>query len=300
MYQTLFLIGNGFDKAHGLSTGYNDFRDYVEERDYQSVYDFVTYECMAKDEDWNQLEQDLGNFMPEGVISSYEDEITYGYDENYSAMPNMIHALSDEITWIADCFRPVFYEWINQVDISTQVNNNFKFLITSTNSCFLTFNYTKVLEKVYQVSPTRICHIHGNIDDENSIILGHGDDWSCKHLEETPLSEYEYLKNHGSMNEIYEITELEDSIRNSLRKDVVKCYSYHQNFFEKLSHIKKVFSFGFSYNDIDLFYIKRIIEQAQDNVQWYLDDYDEQKNKYFERQIRKCGFRGCFGRFSIK
>ena len=31
-----------------------------------------------------------------------------------------------------------------------------------------------------------------------------------------------------------------------------------------------------------------------------LDDYDEQKNKYFERQIRKCGFRGCFGRFSIK
>ena len=40
MYQTLFLIGNGFDKVHGLPTGYNDFRDYVEERDYQSVYDF--------------------------------------------------------------------------------------------------------------------------------------------------------------------------------------------------------------------------------------------------------------------
>lgn len=300
MYQTLFLIGNGFDKAHGLPTGYGDFRDYVEECDYQSVYDFVTYECMAKGEDWNQLEQDLGNFMPEGVISSYEDEITNGYDENYSAMPNMVHALSDKIAWISECFRLVFYEWINQVDISTQVNINFKSLITSTNGCFLTFNYTKVLEKIYQISPTRICHIHGSIDDKNSIILGHGDDWSCKHLEETPLSEYEHLKNHGSMNEIYEITELEDSIRNSLRKDVVKCYLYHQNFFENLSHIKKVFSFGFSYNDIDLFYIKRIIEQAKDDVQWYLDDYDEQKNKYFERQIRKCGFRGCFGRFSIK
>lgn len=48
-------------------------------------------------------------------------------------------------------------------------------------------------------------------------------------------------------------------------------------FFENLSHIKKVFSFGFSYNDIDLFYIKRIIEQAKDDAQWYLDDYDEQK-----------------------
>lgn len=56
MYQTLFLIGNGFDKAHGLPTGYGDFRDYVEECDYQSVYDFVTDECMAKGEDWNQLE----------------------------------------------------------------------------------------------------------------------------------------------------------------------------------------------------------------------------------------------------
>lgn len=110
MYQTLFLIGNGFDKAHGLPTGYNDFRDYVKECDYQSVYDFVTDECMAAGEDWNQLEQDLGNFMPERVISSYEDEITNGYDENYSAMPNMIHDLSDEITWISECFRPVFYE----------------------------------------------------------------------------------------------------------------------------------------------------------------------------------------------
>lgn len=148
MYQTLFLIGNGFDKAHGLPTGYGDFRDYVEECDYQSVYDFVTYGCMAKGEDWNQLEQDLGNFMPEGVISSYEDEITNGYDENYSAMPNMVHALSDKIAWISECFRPVFYEWINQVDIRTQVNNNFRSLITSTNSCFLTFNYTKVLEKI--------------------------------------------------------------------------------------------------------------------------------------------------------
>lgn len=53
MYQTLFLIGNGFDKAHGLPTGYNDFRDYVKECDYQSVYDFVTDECMAAGEDWN-------------------------------------------------------------------------------------------------------------------------------------------------------------------------------------------------------------------------------------------------------
>ena len=43
MYQTLFIIGNGFDQAHGLRTGYNDFKNYVEEHDYQDVYGFVAF-----------------------------------------------------------------------------------------------------------------------------------------------------------------------------------------------------------------------------------------------------------------
>ena len=29
---TLYVIGNGFDKAHGIPSGYDDFRDWLELR----------------------------------------------------------------------------------------------------------------------------------------------------------------------------------------------------------------------------------------------------------------------------
>jgi len=43
----LFVIGNGFDRAHGLNTSYFDFRYYLEEQDWEyltcieRMYNFV-------------------------------------------------------------------------------------------------------------------------------------------------------------------------------------------------------------------------------------------------------------------
>ena len=36
----LFIIGNGFDLAHDLKTGYWDFRDYLEKTDEDFLYEF--------------------------------------------------------------------------------------------------------------------------------------------------------------------------------------------------------------------------------------------------------------------
>jgi hypothetical protein len=45
-------------------------------------------------------------------------------------------------------------------------------------SLFLNFNYTRTLEKLYNIAPDKVLHIHGNVlySDINDILFGHGDD----------------------------------------------------------------------------------------------------------------------------
>lgn len=38
----------------------------------------------------------------------------------------------------------------------------------------LTFNNTKNLEDIYEIDAKRVCHIHGVIDDKDSMVFGHG------------------------------------------------------------------------------------------------------------------------------
>ncbi|MBO4594898.1 MAG: hypothetical protein J5697_04280 [Clostridia bacterium] len=41
------------------------------------------------------------------------------------------------------------------------------------NDLFLTFNYTKTLEKIYSINESSVCHIHGTVNQD--IYFGHGD-----------------------------------------------------------------------------------------------------------------------------
>ena len=82
MSKSLYIIGNGFDRAHGLKTSYWDFRTYLEENHwefllaFEKLYDFEPfdeadpytaknakklYEDRLQQELWSQLEENIGH-----------------------------------------------------------------------------------------------------------------------------------------------------------------------------------------------------------------------------------------------
>lgn len=76
-----FVIGNGFDRHHGMPTGFNNFRDYV------YVYDRCTYEFITKiiknsnphfdSDDWNEIETELTNVNNEDYDDILDKAIAY-------------------------------------------------------------------------------------------------------------------------------------------------------------------------------------------------------------------------------
>ena len=78
-------------------------------------------------------------------------------------------------------------DWISDLDID-DIEPQLSANIISPNNFYITFNYTRTLEDVYDIPDEQICHIHGSVDDFGELIVGHGDKSSFKR---PPLYSYE-------------------------------------------------------------------------------------------------------------
>jgi len=143
---------------------------------------------------------------------------------------------------------------------------------------FFTFNYTQTLERIYGISESNICHIHGNVDSGN-LILGHG-------------------------REVFDtdVTNPVSTAYNINKKPVNQCIENNRLFFEKLSGVANIYSYGFSFGDVDMPYIKKICQSIRDttNVTWHFNSFRIEENRTeYETQVRKAGFNGKFDVFHI-
>lgn len=133
--------------------------------------------------------------------------------------------------------RKLISDWIESVDISnTKKKMDFLNLISSIDTFFLNFNYTKVLEDVYKLE--NVCHIHGTLD--TSIIIGHG--------EKQKTVENPYIGTH------YELEELHFALRKNV-DTIINGVS----FFSEISNVSEIYSYGFSFSKVDLEYIKKFV-----------------------------------------
>ena len=67
------------------------------------------------------------------------------------------------------------------------------------------------------------------------------------------------------------------------------------------TNVEKVFSYGFSYGDVDMPYMKEICKHLGNKAIWSFNNYDsEEKISVFEDKLRKAGFSGSFDRFEVK
>ena len=307
--RSLFIIGNGFDLSHGLDTSYENFHKYlnimypnVRTNAYESG--FASYANdqkfpLANNENvgfieqvlseaeggkWSDLEYAMGHIHFRNSILNYYDGLNTEEWEMYFYGENVIFLMYPILQ------IPIYFsEWIATIDVQKATpKKDFIKLINKENDFFLSFNYTKTLEHIYGIE--NICHIHGAYENhgaEEELIFGHGNDY-----------------NHNSDYMDYRGVEVFfEEMHERLRKDTDKALKKHGAFFNTLSpSISKIFSYGFSFSEVDEVYIYEICKQlCTKKVIWYLNDYDDIDTRLiFRNIITKCGFNGSFDTYSIK
>lgn len=301
---SLFIIGNGFDLAHGMPTKYSDFRDFIlyyypkakvnrdlpidlddylfMEDDDMSAELLVYAMDHAIGETWSAFEEALHriNFnekIPKRIHLENETE-----EEDHEGAKGYLLYVQPLISLFIDStelWEKFFQAWITAVEyaIDNKIyspRETIKSLIKTDSFRFFSFNYTGTLEKLYGIK--KVVHIHNRVGEK--LIFGHGEDESMY---------------NGEIMASF----LDDMIQ-SFKKDTDKQIKKNKRFFQKLNDsVNKVYSYGFSYSSVDMVYIKNIISRISKDSIWYFTEFEAQNTEELQRRkniLRENGFEGDF------
>lgn len=256
MSKALYIIGNGFDKAHGLKTSYWDFRTYLESTHWEflqaleKLYSFeplddldpyvpegakLRWEKMLQGELWSRLEDNMGH--PNiAQMENFSDCIVNDLDldsGNVGIRDTLDEYWRREYGFIKK-LQGYIKEWIESLD-TTKIKPRKKVLIKSTDY-FFSFNYTDTLESVYKI--TDVFHVHGGIDSicDREPIMGHCNREQIKEYREKAV-EADNLWDEGAAS-------IDDAIADYLEetyKDTAQIIWLCDYFWHRLSDIRTAF-----------------------------------------------------------
>lgn len=278
----LYIIGNGFDLAHGLSTSFSSFRRYMEQQFKDSVERWGKIVNIELDENWSNLEESFDHVDYDYIIElcspflhSYDVENwsdSYHFDYQYEISKYLDLILNSNMylrQWLKDAYSKCLK----------------KFKLEG-NSIYLTFNYTNLLEDVYKIGKDNICHIHGDICSNDKLILGHSNMNILSELEEK-LSDDDVRISEGK--EILN-TSKHDSYKNSeilINKNI--------NFFQKCRNIQKIWIIGHSPDaiaNVDFKYYEKISSLVnKNNVITNVVIYDEKDIEKYNCLLNNFGLK---------
>jgi hypothetical protein len=270
---TLFIIGNGFDLYHGALTKYKHFccwlnlngaENFVTEM--QQVFHMLDGKV---DSLWSNFEEALGYYDIDKIYSYYykSPEDSLGVNK-YEIASNKV---ADSVRRLRNKIRPEMKKWANQIPLN-DIEQKFEL---SSQSWYLTFNYTKLLENIYGIPTEHICHIHGCIDDSEELITGHDQsfiqpDYNAQSDEEERAKEKIRV------------------ILNDLSKNPKKQINENETFFLSLPEIKHIVVIGHSLADVDLRYYGEVLSVINKNVIWHFTYYSEEDKKRINSFKQKC------------
>lgn len=297
-----------------MHTKYNDFREFIKDKypncvedieNYISVPELVLHPkhetimnldevvsfilsviskaemIMCEDDEWSNLEESIGRIeydeLFEDLFDMYDKDGDYDFVANIRNQEDFAYNI-ESILYISS----LLVEQVKTIEISTDFKVEFYNLVQNNNCKFISFNYTSTLQKLYNV--VDVCHIHGNVDEGDELFFGHG----C-------IESYEgkYL---GAKDTL-------DTIDNLLRKDCNKAFEQKASFFNSLVwdyDISEIYSYGFSFSDVDMFYIEKVMNLINtNNTTFYLNNFDKQNFCLFKNKIIQAGFKGTFDVYTI-
>lgn len=254
----LYIIGNGFDLYHGLPTGYGHFREYVKKHDSELDELVEKYYMPKRNGDfWSDFEDNLGNF-DDDLLREYGQKYLEDYGcENWKDAFHHDYQfeLNTVINKITQGLHNSFVDWLSQISFNGVKQQA---ITLDKDAYYLTFNYTRTLEKVYNIPRQNILHIHGTYmgNDNDEIIYGHGGRLYTidKDIEDPRIEEGERI-----------IRDYFDTTAKPVKQIIHK---YRKFFYKMVIDATNVTIIGHSMNDIDYPYFWRLFNSIKNSVNW--------------------------------
>jgi hypothetical protein len=270
MEDTLYIIGNGFDLYHKLPTAYVNFKRFAGRKNSLNKWlnDAYGPDIIQDDSWWSDFEIMLSNVNYANLIKTNNGEAI----------------AADIIKNINNNLSLFFGNWIKQVNNSIDINIP-PLEEIDPSSLFITFNYTTLLEKLYHVNSNNIWHIHGSVDDfeknQKAIIVGH---------DSNPAQIIKY-----SNNMQHDISPaFKDAVNLEILKGVKQVYMRIERNNERFldyTNISHYIAMGFSFNEIDMPYIKKLA-QVNRNIEdaiWTIYWHQEGEDCTIKKQLKSIG-----------
>lgn len=254
----IYIIGNGFDLYHGLSTSYGHFRDFVKEHDNELAELVEKYYSHKNNSDfWSDFEENLSG-LDDDLLREYG--LTYLDDYGCENWKDAFHhdyqyELDRMIDRITQGIRKCLYFWLSQISFDGLEK---KAIPIEKDAYYLTFNYTHTLEKIYDIPTQNILHIHGTYKghDNDEIIYGHGGHSYTidKYIDDSRIAEGEGI--------------IKDYFKKTTKPVKQIIHKYQKFFYRMIVDVTNVTIIGHSMNEIDYPYFKRIGNSIKGRTDW--------------------------------
>lgn len=278
--KTLYVIGNGFDIAHGLKTSYECFRDWLikngQEYFIENMEMFFSHwdRDSKKDLLWNDFERALGACDFEETYSMFAQQSMEYFGEGEEYLRDIKNTSDEHFT------NPLLYEmpqlftqWIDikNAKIVEVCKENLLLKNITEGDLFLTFNYTDTLEQAYNIPSSNICHIHNRVSVGERPIVGH----NIKFEINVP---YDMTKGESELKQSLA------NVLNSYQKNYKSNINRNIDFFSKIDYqVEYICCYGHSLGDIDMPYFKDIKKRVAASTQWIFYVYRGEDDEQFIR-----------------
>lgn len=307
----LYIIGNGFDRAHELKTSYWDFRCYLERYaneflvEVEKIYGYYPYdpddyhvpqsmqgdalkwhENMLYNILWKSFESSLG--MPEEsefdiICDSAIDEMNK-LESGPVGIEDTLNLYFEKQFGFVSELKDYLLKWAKQIRLAKAIVK--KKEICNSTDLFLTFNYTATLERVYGIEPSNICHIHGGISPycNTAPIIGHGNmDSICRWKQRE--KENDAVFDEGGASKCKAIA----SFYLRTLKNTDKILIANSAFFQKVIDVEEVIVIGHSFGDVDMPYFKEIVELSDKKIPWTIVYHSDSERVSIENKAKNLG-----------
>lgn len=230
---------------------------------------------------WNELEANLAN-IDEDIIIEDAVGIELGLESgDVDIVDTLYQYFTDEYRYI-EMLAKYLKQWIRTIrirDIQPKTN----FINKVNDSLYITFNYTAVLETVYDIEEEKVIHIHGSLRQrDGDPVLGHGSkDRIYKIQEKLQEAEDEYDEKEVSICKV-----IKDYYMHTFKDINRYMYKLQQL---KGKEVEEVVVIGHSVAGVDMPYFRSIDIFLKQKVQWIIYYFSkDEKDAIYQRMI-KCG-----------
>lgn len=275
--RALVVIGNGFDLASRIDSGYHHFKRWLEQNNRHRLIGLMDTFFSNQRDVWGDIEKALGEYDEDSILEYCKPDENFDYDHPTRSMA----AIEDSPDWIfepvLDEFIEAFNDWVNNINIT----NAEKICELPIGGKFLTFNYTETLEKRYGIPESDILHIHGSRLSNKKYIIGHDNlrnpDDAYNDENQMPFIQDTWCKIIDWMNRLV--------------KDSASIISKNQDFFNSLSDIEQVIVYGHSFYEVDWPYMEEVVKQIGSDKPWAISYHKPKDLTQIDSFIRKVGLK---------